>query len=229
MTRNEQVSRNSDGELGLLITKPRRYNAFNDIFFAGKVNALITTIANLSDAASGDRILDIASGPGKLARVLADRVAPAGEVIGVDAAREMVDYATAQSRAFPNCRFEFGVAQSLTFPDASFDVVTSTFSMHHIPADQRDTALAGMYRVLRPGGRLLLADMNPRYGVRGVLIRTMARVSAHHTGDDHAHGDVNAALDIRRYQNTLRDLGFEDFRYTDARHNIGILTARRPA
>ena len=54
-----------------------------------------------------------------------------------------------------------GVAQDLNFPDGTFDVVTSTLAVHHIPEAERPAALAEMYRVTRPGGRLLIADFRP--------------------------------------------------------------------
>ncbi|WP_019930348.1 class I SAM-dependent methyltransferase [Nocardia sp. BMG111209] len=227
MSRNEQPSRflSADTQVGLLITTPRRYNTFNRLFFVGGVNALVTTLADASGAGPGDHVLDIACGPGKLARAMAGRVGPAGTVVGVDAAREMVDHATSHSRSLPNCRFEYGAAQELSFPDGAFDLVTSTFAMHHIPAGQRVPALTGMYRVLRPGGRLLLADMNPGNGLRGALIRGMARFSAHRSGDD--HHDRTDSLDIRRYRDTLRDIGFGDFEYRAVRYDVGILTAVR--
>lgn len=57
--------------------------------------------------------------------------------------------------------FTVGTAQELPLPDASFDVVTCTLAMHHIPARRREDALAEMYRVTRPGGRLLVADFDP--------------------------------------------------------------------
>ena len=57
--------------------------------------------------------------------------------------------------------FTVGVAQDLRLPDASFDVVTCTLAMHHIPRRQRAAALAEMYRVTKPGGRLLTADIPP--------------------------------------------------------------------
>ncbi|MCX4095401.1 class I SAM-dependent methyltransferase [Nocardia sp. alder85J] len=228
MTRNEQPSRilGADTAVGLLITTPRRYNAFNRLFFVGGVGGLVTTLAAVSGAGPGDHVLDIACGPGKLAVAMGGLVGAAGEVVGIDAAREMVEHARVAARSAPNCRFEYGLAQELDFADGSFDVVTSTFAMHHIPAAQRVPALTEMFRVLRPGGRLLLADMNPGSGVRGVLIRAMARFSAHRSGDD--HHQRTASLDLRRYQDTLRDIGFGDFEYTANRYDTGILTARRP-
>jgi ubiquinone/menaquinone biosynthesis C-methylase UbiE len=63
--------------------------------------------------------------------------------------------------------FTVGVAQDLGLPDASFDVVTCTLAIHHIPARQRQAAFAEMYRVTRPGGRLLTADLAPLLHVGG--------------------------------------------------------------
>ena len=57
--------------------------------------------------------------------------------------------------------FAVGVAQDLPLPDdASFDVVTCTLAIHHVPARQRPRAFEEMYRVTRPGGRLLAADID---------------------------------------------------------------------
>jgi len=56
---------------------------------------------------------------------------------------------------------DVGVAQDLTWPDGSFDVVTCTLAVHHIPGTARASAFSEMYRVTRPGGRLLVADFRP--------------------------------------------------------------------
>jgi len=53
------------------------------------------------------------------------------------------------------------VAQHLGWPDHSFDVVTWTLAVHHIPEAVRADAFCEMYRVTRPGGRLLVADFRP--------------------------------------------------------------------
>jgi ubiquinone/menaquinone biosynthesis C-methylase UbiE len=65
-----------------------------------------------------------------------------------------------------NCRFQPGTAESLAFPDASFDVVVSSLVLHHLPEESRLLAVREMKRVLRPGGTLLLAEFQiPERGI----------------------------------------------------------------
>jgi ubiquinone/menaquinone biosynthesis C-methylase UbiE len=53
------------------------------------------------------------------------------------------------------------LAQELPYPDESFDVVTNSLVMHHLPQEVRDQAVAEMYRVLKPGGGLLIVEFEP--------------------------------------------------------------------
>jgi ubiquinone/menaquinone biosynthesis C-methylase UbiE len=79
-------------------------------------------------------------------------------VVGIDAAPEMIDYASRKARHLANCRFEPGTADALGFPDSAFDVVVSSLMLHHLPGESRLKAVREMRRVLRPGGRLLVAE-----------------------------------------------------------------------
>ena len=99
------------------------------------------------------------SSSGYLARKLAVAAGPSGAVTGIDPAATAIAYA--QRRASPTMRFSVGVAQDLELPDESFDVVTCTLTLHHVPARKRQTALDEMFRVTKPGGRLLIADFEP--------------------------------------------------------------------
>ena len=71
----------------------------------------------------------------------------------------MIEYA--RHRAPGNCTYVVGEAQALDAPDESFDVVVSSLAVHHIPAEERGAAVREMFRVLRPGGRLLIAEYRP--------------------------------------------------------------------
>ncbi|MDP6977795.1 MAG: methyltransferase domain-containing protein [Myxococcota bacterium] len=102
-----------------------------------------------------ERVLDIGSGPGHTALLFAPA---AQEVVATDPTEAMLDQGRrlARERGLDNVRFECTGAESLPFPDDSFDRVTSRQSAHHyedITAAMREVA-----RVLRPGGRFVLID-----------------------------------------------------------------------
>ena len=100
----------------------------------------------------GDLVLDVAAGTGHVARRLAPSVRA---VVAVDATRAMLEQGRAE--APPNVLFVHADAAALPFLDDSFDVVVTRFAVHHFedPAVQ----LAEMRRVLRPQGRLAVADL----------------------------------------------------------------------
>jgi ubiquinone/menaquinone biosynthesis C-methylase UbiE len=100
-------------------------------------------------------ILDVGCGTGRLLRAAAEEF-PAAKIEGVDAAQEMVRYAQGLVAAGSSITIRQGTAEHLPFADAQFDLVFSTMTFHHW-ADQRAGA-AEVARVLKPGGRWLLAD-----------------------------------------------------------------------
>jgi ubiquinone/menaquinone biosynthesis C-methylase UbiE len=158
------------GERGSVIDSVGLYEAFAAIGFAGQRRRVYRRIVALSGARPGDMALDVGCGGGFLARLLADAVSPSGRVTGIDPSRRAIAYAT--RRAPANCSFAVGVAQDTGVPDESFDVVVSTLAIHHVPEADRQAAFAEMFRVLRPGGRLLAADLRPpsgRFSLHGAL------------------------------------------------------------
>ena len=120
---------------------------------------MYTRITALRGARPGGRVLHIGCGGGYLARLLSAAVAPDGQVTGLDTSAPAIGYS--RKRAAANCSFVVGVAQDLPWPDRSFDVVASTLAAHHIPGPARQDAFGEMYRVLRSGGALLVADFRP--------------------------------------------------------------------
>jgi ubiquinone/menaquinone biosynthesis C-methylase UbiE len=102
-----------------------------------------------------DLVLDVATGTGFTALAFAARVK---EVVGLDVSEGMLAQAraNAQAEGLANVTFEKGAAESLPFPDASFDKVTCRVAPHHFLSVEQFCAEA--YRVLKPGGKLLIAD-----------------------------------------------------------------------
>jgi ubiquinone/menaquinone biosynthesis C-methylase UbiE len=107
----------------------------------------------------GEDVLDVGSGAGMVTLVAAQMVGPTGSVTGVDMTPEMV--ATARGSVaelgLGNVTFVEGSAEHLPFDDASFDVVISNGVIDLIP--DKDAVFSEITRVLRPGGRIQLADV----------------------------------------------------------------------
>jgi len=77
----------------------------------------------------------------------------------VDAAPELIEYASRKAHSLPNCRFQTGAAESLAFPDACCDVLVSSLIVHHIPDELRLQAVLEMRRALRQDGPVQMADL----------------------------------------------------------------------
>ena len=143
---------------GHTLGAPRFYDAFANIFFFGRRRATFQALLAAAGVQPGQRVLDVGCGTGYFAGLLAEAVGPDGLVLGLDASPEMIGHAAHQLNGVRNCQFQVGTAESLDFPAEHFDLVVSTLFMHHLPADLQVTALREMWRVLRPGGALLVAD-----------------------------------------------------------------------
>lgn len=112
----------------------------------------------------GTHVLDVATGTGDAAIAAIDRVGPRGRVVAVDISAPMLKEVVAKAAGRP-IEFGEGDAQSLSFPEASFDSIVCLFGMMFIP--DKVAALVGFRRVLRPGGRVAAASWNTAY-VRAV-------------------------------------------------------------
>ena len=105
------------------------------------------------DLKRGERVLDVGSGNGVLARDMLEITGASGHVCGVDSSRAMIALAR---RICPDGRFIEGDAIDLPVEDLSFDVVTASQLLCFIP--DVDKALSEMFRVLKRGGRLVILD-----------------------------------------------------------------------
>jgi arsenite methyltransferase len=110
------------------------------------------------EASPGDRVLDAGCGPGFYTAEILERVGPEGSVVGVDASEPMLALSAKRCEGHANVAFQHGDVTALPVADADFDRALSVQVLEYvadIPA-----ALAELRRVLRPGGRLLLWDVD---------------------------------------------------------------------
>jgi demethylmenaquinone methyltransferase/2-methoxy-6-polyprenyl-1,4-benzoquinol methylase len=136
-----------------------RYDLMNDLMSLGLHRAWKAFAVALSGVRAGDRVLDVAGGSGDLARALARRVGPSGEVWLTDVNRAMLqagrDRLLDDGIILPLAQCD---AERLPFRAASFDCVTVAFGLRNMT--RKEAALAEMRRVLRPGGRLLVLEFS---------------------------------------------------------------------
>ncbi len=143
---------------GALIRWAPYYDFVTSLMTLGQARRLRIATVNHALIVPGDSVLDVGCGTGEVTLAAKAR-AKQGNVYGIDPAPEMIAVARNKAaRKKLDIDFRVGVIESLPFVDASLDVVTSSLMMHHLPEDLKARGLAEIYRVLKPGGRLLIAD-----------------------------------------------------------------------
>jgi len=136
-----------------------RYDLMNDLMSLGLHRVWKAFAVSIARPRPGERILDIAAGSGDLARALAKRVTPTGQVWISDINRSMLE--RGRDRLLDRGLLAPAVqcdAERLPFAEASFDCVTVAFGLRNMT--HKDAALAEMRRVLCPGGRLVVLEFS---------------------------------------------------------------------
>jgi demethylmenaquinone methyltransferase/2-methoxy-6-polyprenyl-1,4-benzoquinol methylase len=213
-----------------------RYDVMNDLMSLG-VHRLWKrfTIAQ-TGLRAGERALDVAGGTGDLTIGMARQVGRSGEVILTDINERMLREGRGRlvdAGIAGNVRCAVADAERLPFPDRAFDCITIAFGLRNVTA--KDAALAEMYRVLRPGGQLLVLEfshpvapgLKPVYDAYSFqVLPLMGRLVA---GDADSYRYLAESIRMHPGQDELLEMfetaGFEQCRY----HNLtgGIVALHR--
>jgi demethylmenaquinone methyltransferase/2-methoxy-6-polyprenyl-1,4-benzoquinol methylase len=136
-----------------------RYDVMNDLMSLGLHRAWKAFAVQIARPRAGERALDVACGSGDLARAIAKRVAPGGEVWLTDVNGKMLE--RGRDRLLDAGVLAPAVqcdAERLPFPAGAFDLVTVGFGLRNMT--HKDAALAEMARALKPGGRLVVLEFS---------------------------------------------------------------------
>jgi demethylmenaquinone methyltransferase/2-methoxy-6-polyprenyl-1,4-benzoquinol methylase len=211
------------------------YDLMNDLMSLGIHRLWKRFTIGMADLKPGQSVLDLAGGTGDLTRLMAPRVGHDGLVVLSDINAAMLG--NGRSRLLDkgisgNVDFAQANAEKLPFHDASFDLVTMAFGLRNVTDKQQ--ALNSIYRVLRPGGRLLVlefsrpaAALKPAYDFYSFsILPKLGRLVAN---DEASYRYLAESIRMHPDQLTLREMmqqaGFENCDY----HNLtgGIVAIHR--
>lgn len=206
---------------GRLIRWAAFYDAFTNILTLGHIGMLRSMTIDKAELKAGEKVLDVGCGTGGVTIPAKRRIGSGGLAAGIDPAPEMIAVARKKAaRAQLEIDFRVGVIESLPYPDSSFDVVTSSLMMHHLPYEVQVKGLAEIRRVLKPGGRILIADMlRLSKSLHDRLFATLT-----------LHGGRVERFGIQDLPKTMEEAGFENVQLLDESFlTIGFLRARKPS
>jgi ubiquinone/menaquinone biosynthesis C-methylase UbiE len=160
--RNEPKIEGGPETRGITIHWAGHYDLFSGLMGMGANRPNSRMVIELAGIQAGDKVLDVGCGTGSLTLTAKTYAGPEGEAYGIDAAPEMIAAARNKAaQAGMQVNFKVGLMEALDFEAASFDVVISRLAIHHLPDDLKGKGFAEILRVLKPGGRLLIADFKP--------------------------------------------------------------------
>ena len=213
-----------------------KYDLMNDLMSLGLHRIWKRIAVEMTGLRAGQRVLDLAGGTGDLAALMAPLVGDQGEVVLSDINASMLDVGRARlvdRGIVGNVSFVQADAESLPFPDSHFDCITIAFGLRNVT--NKDRALASMFRVLKPGGRLLvlefskptLAALRPIYDAYSFKVLPVLGKAI--TGDAASYQYLAESIRMHPDQETLKQMmqtaGFERVEYFNM--TAGVVAVHR--
>jgi len=208
-----------------------KYDLMNDLMSLG-IHRIWKRIAlQLSHVRYGEKVLDLAGGTGDMTALFRNRVGEKGQVVLSDINAEMLT--RGRDRLLDDgitSGVEFAQidAEKLPFPDNSFDCVCIAFGLRNVT--HKDEALKSMYRVLKPGGRLIVLEFSEVQGAvfkktydlySFKLLPLMGKLVAN---DEESYRYLAESIRMHPNQNTLKQMmqeaGFDRCEYFNLTHGV---------
>jgi demethylmenaquinone methyltransferase/2-methoxy-6-polyprenyl-1,4-benzoquinol methylase len=218
---------------GVFTSVASRYDVMNDLMSAGIHRLWKDAMMDWLAPRSGQRLLDVAGGTGDIAFRFLKR-APGASAVVCDLTESMLEAGRQRAEAerlTGRLDWLVGDAMALPFPDASFDVYTISFGIRNVT--RPGIALAEAFRVLRPGGRLMVLEFSqlPDPGMQWAydrysynVIPTMGRVV---TGDRDSYQYLVESIrrfpDQESFAQMIREAGFGQVKYRNLSMGIAAL------
>jgi arsenite methyltransferase len=148
----------------------------------------------------GETVVDLGSGAGREVLLAAREVGPEGRAIGIDMTAEMIATSRENARRsdFSNAEFRLGEIEHVPVSDGSVDAVISNCVINLVP--DKTTAFAEAFRILKPGGRLIVSDMVTRGRLPNATRQDLTAWA----------GCIAGAADVDEYMATIERSGFHD-------------------
>ena len=210
-----------------------RYDLMNDLRSGGLHRLWKVFTIDRSGVREGSRVLDVAGGTGDLSLAFAKRAGKSGQVWLTDINNAMLthgrDRLADKGVLLPVAQCD---AEKLPFPDSYFDCVTVAFGLRNMT--HKEAALAEMYRVLRPGGRLLVLEFSHVWKPLAPLydfysFKVIPRVGEIVTKDEASYRYLAESIRVHPDQETLRAMllqcGFENVEYFNL--TLGVVALHR--
>lgn len=140
----------------------RYYDLAVGIISMGRERKFRAAALDLVDFKPGMKVLDVGCGTGSLTIAASQKLGGEGQVVGIDPSSNMVALAREKAeKENVEASFQVGVIEKLDFPDGQFDLVLSSLMMHHLPVELKEAGLQEVQRVLKPGGMVLIVELDP--------------------------------------------------------------------
>ncbi len=211
---------------GVFDSVASRYDIMNDLMSGGLHRLWKRFAVDQAGVRSGQTVLDLAGGTGDLAIKFARQVGPKGHVVLADINAEMLKQGRRRlvdAGVAGNYSIAQVDAENLPFEDETFDCITIAFGLRNVT--DKESALASMYRVLKPGGKMMILEFSkPADAIKPVYdlysFKVLPAVGKLVAKDEDSYQYLAESIRMHPDQETLldmiKDAGFERCRY----HNL---------